>query len=313
MQLFISGATGVLGRRVVKLLTESGHRVVGLSRSKVDEDWLHTHGAEARQGNLFNQEELCDLASDCDAVLHLATAIPTKSRTTLTDWRTNDRIRRNGTINMIEAALRNKCDLFVTHSVTFIYGDRNGDWVDESSPIPAKQASILQSAVDMEQIVQKATTERDLPAILLRYGSFYSIDSGQTKAMFENIQTGSYPMFGSGNMYWNIIHVDDAANAVLKAVENYKNGLNRFYNVCDNEPVLYRDLLNYVAETLRAKPPISIPVTQVESSLGSHLAEVLLASVRCKNHLIKERLGWMPQYPTYREGYRAEIEKWLRF
>lgn len=314
MRVFISGATGVLGRRVVKLLTESGHQVVGFSRSQVNTDWLNQHGAEARRGDLFNQEEVCDLSSDCNAVLHLATAIPTKSRTTLADWTTNDRIRREGTRVMVEAALRNKCELYVQQSVTYIYGNQNGDWVDENTPIPSRQASIVQSAVDMEQIVQEAMTTRDLPAVILRFGAFYSYDSAQTQTMFKMTRKGFFPVIGNGATNWNNINVDDAANAVLKTIENYKNAPSQtsILNVCDDEPVTYRELLNYVAEALGARKPIRIPVFLAKWLVGSPIVNALLASVRCKNHLIKERLSWMPQYPTYREGYRAEIEKWAK-
>jgi nucleoside-diphosphate-sugar epimerase len=312
MRIFISGATGILGRRVVKLLTESGHQVVGLSRSKENADWISVHSAEAKSGNLFDQDELCEISSGCNAFLHLATAIPTRSGANLADWNLNDRIRREGTKNMIEVALYNNCHLFITQSVLYVYGDRKGDWVDENSSIPTHQASIIQSAVDMEQLVRDAMIERDLPAILLRNGSFYCYDSAQTRAMFESTKAGTYPVMGDGEVYWNIINVDDAANAVHKAVENYKNGLGHIFNVCDDEPVLYRDLLNFVAETLGSEKPRHIPVSQAESSLGSHLVEILLASVRCKNQLIKEKLGWAPRYSTYREGYSAEIDKWLR-
>jgi nucleoside-diphosphate-sugar epimerase len=213
---------------------------------------------------------------------------------------------------MIEAALYNNCHLFITQSVLYVYGDQKGDWVDENSTIPTHQASIIQSAVDMEQLVRDVMIERDLPAILLRNGSFYCYDSAQTQAMFELTKAGAYPVMGDGEVYWNIINVDDAANVVLKAVENYSNGLGQIFNVCDDEPVLSRNLLNFVAEALGSEKPRHIPVSQAESSLGSHLVEILLASARCKNQLIKEKLGWTPHYSTYREGYLAEIEKWLQ-
>ena len=106
MKIFIAGATGVLGRRVVKQLLANGQPVVGLSRSPKNTDWLTRHGAEARPGDLFNLEQMCALSSDCDAILHLATAIPAQSRPTLADWATNDRIRREGTQSLVEAALR---------------------------------------------------------------------------------------------------------------------------------------------------------------------------------------------------------------
>ncbi len=310
MRLFISGATGILGRRVVKLLTAGGHQVVGLSRSQANTDWLTRHGAEARLGDLFNQAQICDLSADCNAILHLATAIPTRSRTTLADWRTNDRIRREGTRVMVEAALRNRCELYIQQSVTFIYGNRNGDWVDETTPLPAQQAGVLQSAVDMEQIIHRAITGQDLPAIILRLGTFYSHDSAQTQTMFAMTRKRMFPIMGDGAVYWNVINVDDAARAVLKTIETYPNGLGQTFNVCDDEPVTYRELLNYVAEKLGARKPMRIPVFLARALLGSHVVDVLLASVRCHNHLIKERLNWAPQYPTYREGYQVEIDKW---
>jgi 2-alkyl-3-oxoalkanoate reductase len=312
MRVFISGATGVLGRRVVKLLVENGHQVVGLSRSQANTDWLQRHGAEARQGDLFNQQEICDLAAGCNAVLHLATAVPTKSRTTPADWATNDRIRREGTQSMVEAALHNNCDLYLQQSVAFIYGDQNGAWVDETSPLPVQQVNILQSAVDMEKIVQEAMVERGLPAVVLRFGAFYSYDSAQTQAMLAMTQKGFFPLIGDGEVYANFINVDDAANAVLSSIENCKNAIGQTFNVCDDEPVTYRELQSYLAEKLRARKPFRMPRFLARLMLGSHTVEFLSASVRCRNHLIKERLGWAPQYPTYREGYPAEIEKWLQ-
>jgi len=153
MKVFIIGATGVLGRRVVKLLTANGHQVVGLSRSRKNADWLSQHGAEPRAGDLFNLEQVCQLSAGCDAFLHLATAIPNKSRSTPTDWAINDRLRRAGTQILVAAALRNHCRLYVQQSITFIYGDTQGAWVDERAPISTHIGGILQSAVDMEQIV----------------------------------------------------------------------------------------------------------------------------------------------------------------
>ncbi|MEJ2710847.1 MAG: NAD(P)-dependent oxidoreductase [Anaerolineales bacterium] len=310
MRAFISGATGVLGRRVVRLLIADGHQIVGLSRSQANTDWLTQHGAQARRGDLFNQDEICDFASDCDAVLHLATSIPTKSKTTPADWATNDCIRRQGTQIMLQAALRNNCDLFLTQSVSLIYGDHNSDWVDENTPIPAQQPEVLQSAVDLERIVQKAASERNLPAIVLRFGRFYCYDSAQTQGMFEMIRQGRFPVIENGAAYWSIINVDDAAKAVLKAMENYENGLGQIFNVSDDEPVSLRDQINYIAEILGVIKPAQVPISVARRRLAPGSIEMLLTSIRCRNQLVKEKLNWAPQYPTYREGYQAEIEKW---
>ena len=86
MKVFIAGATGVLGRRVVTGLTAAGHQVVGLSRSPQNRDWLSQHGAIPQSGDLFAREQLFEITADCEAILHLATAIPTNAKPTRQDW-----------------------------------------------------------------------------------------------------------------------------------------------------------------------------------------------------------------------------------
>jgi nucleoside-diphosphate-sugar epimerase len=240
MRVFIAGATGVLGRRVVQRLIANGHQVVGLSRSARNRDWLRQQGAVPREGDLFNREELNHISADCEATLHLATAMPTKTRTNSQDWALNDRIRREGTENLVAAALRNQHKFYLQQSITLIYGDQGGDWVDETVSLPKKQVDILDSAVDMEHIVRQAENE-GLAATILRFGTFYSHDSAHTQGMFQTVKKGFFP----------------------------------------------------------------------KMMLGASLVDALLASVRCRNGRFKEVTGWIPEYPTYRTGIVAEVEKWL--
>ncbi len=310
MKVFIAGATGVLGRRVVPLLAAGGHHVVGLSRSQANADWLTQHGAEARPGDLFDAAQMGDLAADCDAVLHLATAIPTKTRSGASDWALNDRIRRDGTRSLVEAALRGRPRLYVQQSIAFLYGDTGDAWVDERTPIVRQIGGILQSAVDMEQIVETATRERGLPATILRFGSFYCYDSAQTQAMLDAARRGMLPIIGDGGAYWSMINVDDAARAVVAALDHPDAATSRVFNVCDDEPVMYRDLVTYIAAALGARKPMRLPTLVARQVLGSPTVNTMQTSIRCRNDRIKATLGWQPQYPTYREGFQAEIEKW---
>ena len=310
MKVFITGATGVLGRRVVKLLRAAGHEVAGLSRSEKNAQWLAAQGVEFRQGDLFDAAQMRRVTAGYEAILHLATAIPTKSKTTPADWALNDRIRGEGTANLVEAALHNGCKFYLQESITFIYGDRKGEWTDEGTPPAARLSPILQSAVEMEQIVQQGIAQRQLPAIILRFGMFYCHDSAQTQAMFEAAGKGLFPVVGAGENFWNIIQVDDAAAAVVRAVDAYPNGLGWVFNVCDDEPVRYRELVDFVARKLGARKPMSLPAFLARGMLGAHTTDFLLASARCKNQAIKDALGWKPGYSTYREGYAAEIERW---
>lgn len=256
MKLFIAGATGVLGKRVVRLLIAGGHQVVGLSRSAANHTWLKEQGAEPREGDLFNQEQMVQLVAGCDGVLHLATAIPNKSRPTLADWAMNDRIRREGTQNLNAAA-----------------------------------------------------QQHHLPAIILRFGTFYSHDSAQTQNMLSLTRKGWFPVIGDGQAYWNMIHVDDAARAVVQAVNNYPQPLPHTFNICDDEPVTYGELVAHLAQTLGARKPLRLPVFLANLLLGSGTVRFLLASARGRNQLAQEKLGWRPHYPTYREGFAAEIQE----
>jgi nucleoside-diphosphate-sugar epimerase len=182
--------------------------------------------------------------------------------------------------------------------------------VDETTPLPPQPGGILQSAVDMEQIVRRAAQEQGLPAAILRLGMFYCHDSPQTRSILESTRRGMFPVIGSGEAYWSQIHVDDAARAVASAVDNSTQAAGHTYNVCDNEPAPYREVAAFLAQALGARPPRRLPAALARLLVGSLTVGTLTTSIRVRNRLIDEQLGWRPQYPTYREGYRAVVERW---
>ncbi len=310
MNVFVAGATGVLGRRVVPGLIGDGHHVVGLCRSPDNQDTLERLGAEARVGDLFDGEGVKKLSADCDAILHLATSIPKVPRPTRKHWTGNDRIRIEGTTALVSAALRNNCRLYLQQSVALLYGDRDGSWVDESDPVAERLPGILRSASEMEKIVLGHVSRDGLPAVILRFGSFYSHDSVQTSSMFAGIRKGRFPVIGDGRAIWNMVHVDDAAAAIVRTVSLAAPRGGTILNVCDDEPVAVRDLLDFIAGTLDVKKPGNMPPFLARLAVGADLVTVLLSSVRVKNAKAKGELGWKPDYPTYREGFRQAVKLW---
>ncbi len=311
MRVFVAGATGVLGRCVVPRLLAKGHGVVALARSEANERRIRDLGGEPRRADLFHLDEVTDAASGCDAVLHLATAIPTKARSTRADWALNDRIRREGTRNLVHAAAQNGAELYVQQSVIFVYGDRLGEQVDEASPIGERLAPILESARDMEEIVQSASRD-GLATVILRFGSFYSHDAAHTRMAFEMARKNQSVVIGRGTNYTNPIHVDDAAAAIVLALDKRATLRGDVVNICDDEPATARSIAELIAEELNARGPRNVPTFLARLLLGSHLVSAVTASVRCSNRKAKERLGFRPTYPTYREGYRAEVQRWLQ-
>ncbi|HEY6285184.1 MAG TPA: NAD(P)-dependent oxidoreductase, partial [Ktedonobacteraceae bacterium] len=149
MNIFVTGATGVLGKTIVPMLIADGHTVCALSRSEANRDMLQDFGARPVQANLFDVTSLKRELIGCDAILHLATRIPPTSKMAKQSaWLENDRIRRDGTLNLVEAALAvATVQVFVYPSYAFVYPDSGDPWIDASST-PVQPTSILQSTLD---------------------------------------------------------------------------------------------------------------------------------------------------------------------
>ncbi len=311
MKIFVAGATGVLGKRVVAGLNKLGHEVVGISRSNEDSEIIESEGAEARRGSLSDTYGLAEISCDSDAIINLCAAIPTKSRTRIDDWVLTSRFRTEETANLIAAARRNNCTLFIQESVTFVYGGRHGEWVDETCPPSRNVPTSVKSCVEMEGQIRAAAGRHDLPAIILRFGNIYSSDSEYTALMYRHISEGKYPVIEKGNVYWNLVTADDAAAAVIAAVKNRERNTGKIFNVCDDKPVTYKELLTYIAKLLDAPDPGSIPIFLAKAAMGRRTVDYLLQNVRCVNRRAKEELGWTLTCPTYREGQPREIARWL--
>src|SRR5260370_3920578 len=161
MRVFVAGATGVLGRLVVRELVARGHAVTGLARSPASEAVLCRLGAAPAPGDLFDVDSLIRAAAGADVVMHLATAIPTGSRQTLCDWRLNDRLRTEGTANLLDAARRVRARFYVQQSVTLVHGSAGESWVDEDSPVIPHR--VLDSAVVTERLGPEGGVSRGPP------------------------------------------------------------------------------------------------------------------------------------------------------
>jgi nucleoside-diphosphate-sugar epimerase len=299
VKIFIAGATGVLGRRVIPLLLADGHEVLGASRRPENRALLEKLGAAARDVDVLAPDSVLRATEGVDAILHLATAIPTGARTSVKDWAPNDRLRIEGTRALTAAAAKHGVKLYLQQSVLFLMGDHGDDWVDEDTPPPAKQAPTIASSVEMERIVAAS----GVPALTLRLGNFYGAETDHTKMLLTMLRRGRMRVLGNGRNYWSLIHVEDAAAAVAAGVRCGKPGL---FHVCDDEPWRQRDVIARVAELAGAKMPGSIPGFVVRLGAGAPVRPVL-HSIRSRNARAKAALGWAPKFPTPREGYREVV------
>jgi nucleoside-diphosphate-sugar epimerase len=297
MKVFIAGASGVLGRRLVRQFVAGGHSVTGLVRTPKAESAVREAGGEPRHADLFDADSLARAAEGCDTVIHAATAIPAKQKTTPADWAMNDRIRRKGTRCLTEAAAKIGAKTYLQQSITWVARPKNESPFDEDSPTVPVPA--IQSAIDAESIAREAESAEGFTVSILRGGYFYDSESAHMRMLADALRKRQMPIIGSGEAEWAIIHTDDAASAYVVAAEKPRSGV---WHIVDNELVQVRTFLKEFAARLGAPAPRRVPVWLARWLAGEKAVEYFTRSTRTTNARFRHDFGWTPRYPTYREG-----------
>jgi nucleoside-diphosphate-sugar epimerase len=305
MKVFIAGASGVLGRRLVNRLVARGHSVIGQVHSAKGELAVKQAGGEPRQADLFDAESLAKAADGCDTLIHAATAIPVKQKTTPADWAMNDHIRRKGTRCLTEAAAKIGAKTYLQQSITWVARPKDESPFDEDSPVVSE--ATIQSAIDAEAIAREAESAEGFTVAILRGGYFYDSESGHTRMIADALRKRQLPIIGSGEAIWGMIHTDDAAGAYVAAAEKPASGI---WHVVDNEPVKVGDFLKDFAARLGAPAPRRVPIFIAKRLAGEQAVAYLTQSTRTTNSRFRQQFGWAPVYPTYREGLDQIIASW---
>ncbi len=305
MRVFVAGATGVLGRRLVRQFRARGHEVVGLARSDENVRTIEAMDAVAQRGDLFDAASLARAAQGCEVVVHAATAIPTKVRTRRADWSTNDRIRTEGTTALTKAAAEVGAGVYLQQSVVWLARSPDGGPFDEDSP-PRPDATLI-SALEGERIAQAAGERSGFAAMVLRLGAFYAADAAHTRAMGEGLARGRLPIIGKGDAVWSLLHADDAAEAFVVAAEAPRKGL---WHVVDERPVPISEVLRFLANRLGAATPRSVPAWIARLVAGRIVVETFRASFPTSSARFRRDFRWAPVYPTYAEGLDDVVSAW---
>jgi nucleoside-diphosphate-sugar epimerase len=305
MRVFIAGASGVLGRRLVRQFLARGHSVVGQVRSAKSELAVKEAGGEPRHADLFDAESLARAAEGCDTVIHAATAIPTKQKTTPADWAMNDHIRRKGTRCLAEAAAKIGARTYLQQSIAWVARPKDQSPFDEDSPVVPVPA--IQSAIDAEAIAREAGSAEGFTAMILRGGFFYDSESARTRMIAEALRKRQMPIIGGGTAMWAMIHTDDAASAYVAAAEKPASGV---WHIVDNELVQVGAFLREFAKRLGAPEPRRVPVWLARWLAGEQAVTYFTRSVKTTNARFRRDFGWAPKYPTYRDGLDQIAGAW---
>jgi nucleoside-diphosphate-sugar epimerase len=299
MRVFVTGATGVIGSRVVPALVAGGHEVTAAVRSAARGDTVRRQGATIHPLDLFAPSQLRDAVAGHDVVINLATHIPSNAALMLPGaWRENDRLRREASANLVDAALAGGVRRFIQESFAPIYADHGDDWVEETSPV--KPLRYNRTVLDAEAAARRFT-ESGGAGVALRFASFYGPDSNQLPVMVAFVRRGWLPLPGPARSYFSSVSHDDAATAVLAALE-LPPGI---YNVSDDEPLRHRDFADALARALGAPPPHLPPAWT--APLAGSLGRMYARSVRLTNRKLRNESDWEPRYRSVREGFEAVV------
>ena len=309
MRVFVAGATGVLGKRLVAELAERGHDVVGLTRDDRGEEVVESAGGEPHRGDLFDRESLEAGAAGADVVVQAATAIPMSDDSEKT-WELNDRVRREGAENLTAAAAAVGADRYLQESVVWVARQPDGSAFDEDSPTHPTPTTA--SAIDAERIVREAGAAEGFDAAVLRCGWFYSADSAHLREFGRRLQRRRLPIVGRGilgrrDARLSFLHVYDAAAAYAAAVEGEATGT---FHVVDDEPSTYAAFVRGLAERIDAPDPVRVPAWLARLAVEDDVVRLLSNPMPTSNDRFREAFGWAPTYPTVDEGLDAVVARW---
>lgn len=309
MRVFVAGASGAIGRRLVPMLVDSGHKVVGTTRTPGHADTVRALGAEPAIMDALNRDEVMAAvdAATPDVVVHQLTSIsgPTDLRNFDRYFAGTNRLRTEGTDNLLAAARAAGARRFVAQSFTGWPNERTGGPVKtERDPIdPHPAAGSRETLAAIAHLESAVTATTGIEGVVLRYGAFYGPGNalGTGGELVEMIRKRRLPVIGRGTGVWSFIHIDDAARATVLAVEDGPPGL---YNIVDDDPAPVRDWLPYLARVIGAKPPLRLPAWLVRPMVGAY-GVVLMTDIRgSSNAKARAGLGWTPGYRSWRQGFR---------
>jgi 2-alkyl-3-oxoalkanoate reductase len=302
MRVFVAGASGAIGSRLVPQLIDRGHQVIGTYNSPGNAERLRALGAEPVQLNLLDPRAVRKAILDAqpDAIVHQATALADVrfSRNLDRTFAQTNRLRTEGTDALLAAAREAGVRRFVAQSFASVrYARVGGPVKAEDDPLDPTPLPSTRETNDAMRYLDQAVTEAG--GIALRYGGFYG---AANDGLVEPVRKRFLPIVGNGEGVSSFIHLDDAAAATVLALEHGEPGI---YNIVDDEPAPAHEWLPVLASALGAKPPRHIP-RWLARLIGGDVAVMMGTESRgASNAKAKRELSWTLRYPSWRQGFVA--------
>ncbi|HEX6582262.1 MAG TPA: NAD(P)-dependent oxidoreductase [Thermoleophilaceae bacterium] len=309
MKILVAGATGALGRQLVPKLVARGHEVVGTTRSESKREAIVELGATPAVVDALDAEQVARVVAEAepDVIVHELTALSGDFdlRHFERTFAETNRLRTEATDHLLAAGRAVGVKRFVAQSYAGWPAERTGGPVKtEDDPLDQAPPEAVRSTLKAILYLESAVTGADwTEGVVLRYGGFYGPGtslSPEGGEMVDAVRQRKFPVVGNGAGVWSFIHIEDAADATVAAIERGRGGI---YNIVDDEPTSVSEWLPAAASTLGAPPPRHVP-RWLGRILAGEAVTVMMTEVRgASNAKAKRELGWEPRYPSWREGF----------
>jgi len=311
MRVLVAGATGVIGRPLVKQLHEAGHDVVGTTRSKERAETIRKFGGEPVVVDARDTEALRRVVIEArpEVVINQLTNLPQRldyKRAKETFGPTTELRGKVGPA-LAGAAAEAGARRLIAQSVCFLYASTGKRAHSEDDPLielpPEMPAA--QGVIALEALERSTVETPGLEGVVLRYGFFYGPGSAYAAdgAWAEDVRRRRFPIVGKGTGIFSYIHMDDAVSATIAALDRGSG----IYNVCDDDPATLSEWLPAYAEALGAERPRRVPVWLARLVAGTQAAGMSTTLEGASNEKAKRELGWQPKYPSWRQGFREAL------
>lgn len=300
MKVFVTGATGAIGRHAVRALVERGHSVSALARTPEKAAYLSAQGATPADVSIFDKARLTEAVSGHDAIVNLATALPaTSDFRKLSAWSENIRIRTEGSATIVDAALEAGVPKLLQESVSMIYHDHGDEWIGETWP--TDDFPFARSNLAAEASANRFTNSGGT-GVILRFGWFYGPGAKHSEEFLELAKKwGVCAMMGGSKTYVSSINVLDGGRAVEAALA-VAGGI---YNIVDDVPLTKREFADAIASAAGRKLYVRAP-GRIAELLGDSTTS-LTRSLRVSNAKFKAATSWSPRFASAREGFSEMV------
>jgi nucleoside-diphosphate-sugar epimerase len=307
MKVFVAGATGAVGRQLVPRLVSAGHQVIGMTRSESKQATLIELGATPVVADALDPDQVADVVrkTEPEVIIHELTAIAAlDTRHWDRSFALTNRLRTEGTDHLLSAGRVVGVRRFIAQSyASWPYARTGGPVKSEEDPLDPNPAREMVQSLQAIRHLEAAVTGADwTEGIVLRYGALYGPGTSLAPGgeQFEMVRRRKLPVVGDGAGVWSFVHVADAADATVAAVDHGSRGI---YNVVDDDPAPVAEWLVELASQLGAPKPWRVP-RFVARLLAGEAGEVMMTDIRgASNAKAKREFGWRPHHPSWRHGF----------